>query len=92
MIGINAYSIIISNSGTGKSSSASAVLSAFEPALQLIEGQRKQKQIELAKEVALQNARQDDPKLTINDITEAMAQPFIKPLPRITASSSSTRG
>lgn len=92
MIGVNAYSIIISNSGTGKSSSASAVLSAFEPALQLIEGQRKQKQIELAKEIALQNARQDDPKLTLNDITEAMAQPFIKPLPRITASSSSTRG
>lgn len=92
MIGANVYSIIISNSGTGKSSSASAVLSAFEPALQLIEGQRKQKQIELAKEIALQNARQDDPKLTLNDITDAMAQPFIKPLPRITASANSTRG
>lgn len=92
LIGCNIYSIVISNSGTGKSSSANAVLSAFEPAFQLIEGQRKFKQLELAKEIALQNARQDDSKLTIADITDAMAQPFIKKLPRITASASSTRG
>lgn len=92
LIGANVYSIIISNSGTGKSSSANAVLSAFEPALQMIEQQRKQTQLNQAKQIALQNAQKDDPKLTINDITDAMAMPFIKPLPRTTASASSTRG
>lgn len=92
LIGCNIYSINISPSGSGKSSSVNAMLDAFSPALTMIEQVRKQDQLLIAKNAALQNALQSDPKLTINDITDSMAAPFMSPLPRITTSDKSTRG
>ena len=91
-IGCNVYSMIISNSGAGKSSSVNTIMEAFAPALEIIDQQRMVKQIELAKQVALATFKKDDPKLQLEDITESMYQQYLNPLPRTTASDKSTRG
>lgn len=89
----NYYGILIAPSGSGKDSSYNALLKACRTALNLVEDTRMTEVVNKAKERALQIKRKDEPDATIEDLTMAEFQPFIKdPLSTILSGDSSRGG
>ena len=86
----NVYNMVVSNSGSGKSSSTNKLNSTLTPALELILTLRKEAKAERAKELAYNELKQDNPNLSIDTITEADYAIYMEPLPRTTVNASST--
>lgn len=93
LIGCNVYSVIISSSGSGKSSSVNALLNTFKPALELVENERRKAYIIQARAMALADMQKEDKNITESQVTEADYQKYLpKALNRTIVAASSTRG
>lgn len=79
-LGLGSFSILLSPSGSGKSSSANALNRVCHTANTLIEGRRKQEATERAKERALHEVRKDKPDAQLEDLTFQDYGPFLKEL------------
>ena len=91
-IGLSTYSVILSGSGSGKSSSYNNLLNTFKPAIEMINSERRKDQYETAKAIALREIQKEDPKFKESELTEAMIESYLSPLPRTSIASGSTRG
>jgi len=88
----NNYFIILSSSGSGKSKSVKTLNKAYQPAKELVDSKRKEAMERKAKAQALAALQEEHPDYTVDNVTDAMAAPYMEELPRTTISADSTRG
>ncbi len=91
-IGINTYTVVISGSGSGKSSSTNHTLKLFKPAIELIEAKRRESEIKRAIAIALKEAQKEEARITEDQITPDQYEQYMKPLLRTVVKGDSTRG
>ena len=68
LLGASIYTILVSNSGTGKSSSVNTLLKACNPAIELVESKRIERNEHRAKMIALRENRTEDPNAQLEDL------------------------
>ena len=92
LLGASIYTILVSNSGTGKSSSVNTLLKACNPAIELVESKRIERNEHRAKMIALREKRTEDPNAQLEDLEPTDWQDLVKPLNRTIIPPTSTRG